>query len=358
MGEPNVVRTSLLIAGFLLSVTACKSEEKTFSGDTDTGTIGAAVEPTSSPKDSLEGADDGGFLPDEPVEGTGGQLKLDPIPPQKVNTGETRRAYSETLRTKIGFTGGEGTVTFKVDSNLPNTATTSGVFQYRPGLTDNGGKYQNQVGKYTVKVTATDSAGQSDSTSFEVEVKPIRWNSVSRADASSETDMVTDFHVFESLHPDRHYEQGPTIDGKKLNVKNCSALDDSSSITLIEDPLIAYQNTKENAGEFDSHLTLTFKYSRADQKARMDHMAFVTWLNFTPTPNTSISSDVPAQPIVVYFAYARCLDGLNPSECKKRTAQDGINHYFYCSDYMPAGMTKKDIYCGIAKLNGINGAGC
>lgn len=353
-----MVRTSVLVTGFLLVVAACKSEEKSFSGDTDTGTKGSAVEPTSSSRDSLEGADDGGFLPDTPVVGTGGVLGLDPIPPQKVNAGETRRAYSETLRTKFPVTGGEGNITFKVESKLSQTGTTAGTFQYRPGFTDTGGKYQNEVGKHTVKVTASDESGQTASTTFEVEVKPIRWNSVSRADASSDTDMVTDFHVFESLHPTRHYEQGPTIDGQKLNVKNCTALDDSSSITLIEDPLVAYQTSKENAGEFDSHLTLTFKYSRADQKARMDHMAFVTWLNFTPTPDTSISSDVPAKPIVVYFAYARCLDGLSPADCKKTTAQDGINHYFYCSDYMPAGMTKKDIYCGIARLNGIAGAGC
>lgn len=343
----------------VLALVACQDKEAQFSGGNNTGgdKTPTAGEPPSTTGDQDPKEDQ---TPNPPTVGTGGPLSMDPISEKKVNSGDINPSYSEVLKVPLVTKGGEGTLSFSmtIDNSSPNASTNQAEFYYRPGF--NSGGYKNEVGTRKVTVTVTDANGQSASQSFDVVVSPIKWNVVSRSSESSDTDMISDFHINEALHKDRVYKHGGQIDGKNLNIKTCKSFDGSKTITLDADPAVAYQSTSQAGGFYDHFQTLTFKYSKASQTANVgSRMVLVTWLNFVPNPTTSISSDVPAKNIPVFFAFARCLDGSDPQACKKAAVTSpGKAGYFFCSDYLPSGMTLDAIYCSSAKMNGVSAPGC
>ncbi len=365
------MKVSNVVTGFVVVLAlavACQEKEATFSGGTDKGgdKTPTAGEPpaTSGNQDPNNPNSPGGEntpTPNQPTVGTGGPLSMDPITDKKVNSGDINPSYSEVLKVPLVTKGGEGTLSFSmtIDNNSPKASTNQAEFFYAPGF-NSSGKYANEVGTRSVTVTVKDEKGQSASQSFKVQVSPIKWNVVSRSADNNETDMISDFHVFEALHPDRTYKHVGQIDGKNLNVKTCKSFDGSKTITLEADPTVAFQGKKQDAGFYDHHQTLTFKYAKSAQTANVGpRMVLVTWLNFVPDPKDTISSDIPAKNIPVFFAFARCLDGSDPQACKKAAVTDpGKKGYFFCSDYLPGGMDLNAIYCSSAKMNGVSAPGC
>lgn len=338
----------------------CKKEEAGFNGGTDTGKQPVNKPGNNSNSDLESASASDGIPPNKPVEGSGGPLSIDPIPDQVVNSGENSGAYSEMDQVAIPFKGGEGTLTFKASSDTTNFnfGVNGGVFFWKPGF-NLSGKYTNEVGIHNVTVTVTDEGGQSASQSFKVDIRPLKW-SAATVENTDDIRMQSDFHVLEQLHPNRAYEHGPSIGGKALNTKTCQAFDGSQSIELIEAPTVTATGKTDQGGTFDHTFSLLFQYDKKDQqKLGIDKMVFVTWVNFVPNPADSISSSVPAKNIPVYFAYARCIDGDNPNDCKKNAVlYKNMGNYFYCSDYLPNGYKVKDLYCNLAKSNGVSAPGC
>lgn len=302
--------------------------------------------------------------PDIEVPPTGGQLEMEDIPDQKVNAGTTSESYSETLlvvlKIKGGDMGGNINVEVKTSTNSPKAGLVQGPppsFSWTPGYRSSG-QYQSEVGEHVVTITATDATGAKVEKSFNVTVKPLQWQNITR-DMTDDTDMISDLNILEILHPTRVYNHEGTIGGMQLNTKTCKSFTGGGSIELLEAPRIDHGSPVLDGDAMKHPFTLTYKLPISQQTS--DKIALVTWLNFVPDPPTSISGG-EAKPILVYFSFARCKSIRDQNECKKATAQEGIQNFYYCSDYYQnTAATAEELkqrFCGLAKLEGVTGEGC
>ncbi len=295
--------------------------------------------------------------------GAGGPLTLDDIADQKVNSGNSSESYSETLlvQLKLGGGNGEVSVTVTTSSNSPKAGLVNSeppAFNWTPGYRS-GGEYKNEVGEHTVTISASDASGQKVEKSFKVTVKPLAWNNITR-DMTADTDMVADLNVTESLHANRTYAHEGTIGGASLNTQHCVSFTDASGgIDLLEAPRIDRAQPEQEGDVLKHPFTLTYRLPISQQPA--DKIALVTWINFVPSPLDNISGS-QAKPILVYFSFARCKTIRDQAECKRATATEGIQNFYYCSDYYQGIGSKteelKAKYCALANLEGVKGTGC
>lgn len=296
-----------------------------------------------------------------------GSLKLTAIGDQKVNSGQASPNFSERLVIPIRWQGAQGGVDLEMESSIQTVGLSiqGPAVVWRPGYRNPDGRYENQIGARQVTLMATDAGGQKSSISFEVEAVGLE-RSIQKVEVTDPTLknrlMRSAVTITERLHPERRYNHVNSMGGQTLNVQTCISFDENEpSITLSSPPLIESQGYENNLHSFRHQLD----YPAAQQYAKYDSASFVTWLNFAPSPVSSVSSNDEAPNIRTIYTFSRCNDeNLQADDCSKKAFIDhGLKNQYYCSEYFsePADKYRQDllsIYCNNVRSYGLTAPEC
>lgn len=357
-------------AGLLFAMAAACNHVK-FTGDAERAEgerTNPEVPATTKPDPTVPGTNEdkdpppSTYIPPDD-DGTEGQpLTIDPIGPQAVNTGDVSNRYSELLQVPITWKGGTGgiTITSTTNSGSPKAGLKGASFEWRPGIYTSG-SYNNEVGKQQVTITLKDDAGESVSTSFTVDIVPVKWKS-KVIDTTNDDLMKVEYTITESLHSDRKYKQKATMNGQNLGSASCSNfVSGEAGLQLTQGPTFTDMQASSKVGGDNQH-KLSFTMVQPIAAQPYDNTVYVTWLNLVAVDGGIEKPE--SEGIFIYYAYSRCRDdSLSEKDCKKAAlSSNSMKNFYYCSDLMAAGSNRetelKKLYCGFAKLNGVTVSGC
>ncbi len=321
------------------------------------------------PPQVINSEENTGTAPPEPV----APLSISNIEDKAVNTGETMSSLSETLEFEVFTEGGKGSITmeYTITPHTDRPTLRGNLFIWRPGFVNTMGQYDNQVGTYNITITAKDEAENQASTSFQIQVKPIKLilqdYDMSEGSADYEYFSTIYLEIHESLHPNRRYNPIREYHGQELLSQTCkSFVRGSPDINLVSPITITNTNIQENNRVYEHKFQMDIPaVIGGSPYARM---VFMMKMRFEPVPNDSISSTNRKAKTLSFTLYGtNCINSHDQDleACQKSAVTEhGMENYFYCSNYFST--TNEDIqyerlkeaYCSHATMSGVSTSLC